>query len=84
MPVIERRRVIDTTPWPMRPYWRVRHWLWARAERRFVTEVVRRLGDLDRLYVHPVEGGPATILITPYDPLPDYNHNHVEGPPDAR
>jgi hypothetical protein len=62
-----------------RCYWRFRHWRWNRGEDRFVREVVRRLGDKDRLYVHPQNGGPATILIAPYDPLPDYNHAHVEG-----
>lgn len=54
---------------------RYRRW----RERRFVRNVVRYLGDKDRLYIHPVEGGGATILIAPYDPLPKYNHAHIEG-----
>ena len=63
----------------MKYYWIIRHYFWRRRELRFVRDIQFYLADHDRLYIHPEEGGPATILVTPYDPLPNYNHTHVEG-----
>jgi hypothetical protein len=59
-------------------FWTRAYWQ-RRAERRFVAEVLKRLGDKDRLYIHPGPRSGATVVITPYDPLPEYNHAHLEG-----